>query len=186
MRFQDPEATNFEVERFLKELDFDGLGVKGEYEGSGNLRTYSPSSRVEKRVKYFTDEDRQNQLLVFDHRDRTWKQRHQDDSETRYSTISPYGGNRDPRNAYAVDADFNLYTHPYTEPGEGEGHIHHSSFMRGERILCAGMIVVINGELRHIDNDSGHYKPRTDNLLNLLTGLLTEYRINLRDVTTKD
>ena len=58
--------------------------------------------------------------------------------------------------------------------------------MRGERILCAGMIVVINGELRHIDNDSGHYKPRTDNLLNLLTGLLTEYRINLRDVTTKD
>jgi len=48
VRFQDPEATNFEVERFLKELDFDGLGVKGEYEGSGNLRTYSPSSRVEK------------------------------------------------------------------------------------------------------------------------------------------
>ena len=58
--------------------------------------------------------------------------------------------------------------------------------MRGERILCAGMIVVINGELRHIDNDSGHYKPRTDNLLNLLTGLLTEHRVNLRGVTTKD
>ena len=186
VRFHDPEATNFEVERFLKELDFDTPGVKSEYEGSGDLRTYSPSSTIEKRVKYFTDEDRQDHLLVFDHADRLWKQRSPDGSETRYSTISPYGGNRDPRNAYVVDADFNLYTHPYTEPGVGEGHIHHSSFMRGERILCAGMIVVINGELRHIDNDSGHYKPRTDNLLNLLTGLLTEHRINLRGVTTKD
>ncbi|HCK76668.1 MAG TPA: hypothetical protein DHW07_05940 [Gammaproteobacteria bacterium] len=187
VRFNHPEATNFEVERFLKELDFDAEGVKGEYEGSGNLRTYHPNQMIgEKRVKYFTDEDRQNHLLVFDHADRLWKQRNPDGSETRYSTISPYGGNRDPRNAYAVDADFNLYTHPYTEPGEGEGHIHHSSFLRGERILCAGMIVVINGELRHIDNDSGHYKPHTDNLLNLLTGLLTEHRMNLRSVTTKD
>lgn len=45
-----------------------------------------------------------------------------------------------------------------------EGGFHHSSFMSGGRVRCAGMIRFENGKATEISNNSGHYKPPLDNL----------------------
>lgn len=39
------------------------------------------------------------------------------------------------------------------------GAFHHSSFVAGGEVLCAGEIVIVNGVVRMIDNNSGHYLP---------------------------
>jgi len=41
---------------------------------------------------------------------------------------------------------------------------HHSSFVAGAAVRCAGMISVINGKVEMISNNSGHYRPSKDNL----------------------
>ncbi len=41
---------------------------------------------------------------------------------------------------------------------------HHSSFVAGTAVRCAGMISVINGKVEMISNNSGHYRPSKDNL----------------------
>jgi len=43
-------------------------------------------------------------------------------------------------------------------------HLHHSSFVAGDAVSCAGMIRVINGKVDMISNNSGHYKPSVENL----------------------
>lgn len=49
---------------------------------------------------------------------------------------------------------------------------HHSSFTGGDIIRCAGMIGGVNGKIIYIDNDSGHYRPGTENLQRLVKHLL--------------
>ena len=39
------------------------------------------------------------------------------------------------------------------------GHIHHSSLAAGRPVAAAGELVIINGELISISNESGHYRP---------------------------
>jgi hypothetical protein len=41
---------------------------------------------------------------------------------------------------------------------------HHSSFVAGDAVRCAGMISVINGKVKMISNNSGHYRPPKGNL----------------------
>jgi hypothetical protein len=49
------------------------------------------------------------------------------------------------------------------------GHMfHHSSFVSGKKVRCAGMIRVTNGKVTKVDNDSGHYKPETRHLKNFV------------------
>jgi hypothetical protein len=42
---------------------------------------------------------------------------------------------------------------------------HHSCFLAGQSVMCAGMIAALNGRLIHISNDSGHYGPSIPELL---------------------
>jgi hypothetical protein len=42
---------------------------------------------------------------------------------------------------------------------------HHSSFVSGQRVRCAGMIIIENGWVTGLSNNSGHYKPRKQHLL---------------------
>ncbi len=39
------------------------------------------------------------------------------------------------------------------------GMLNHSSFVAGREVICAGNIYFWKGQLIHIDNNSGHYKP---------------------------
>jgi hypothetical protein len=44
---------------------------------------------------------------------------------------------------------------------------HHSSFLSGRRVRCAGMIVIDNGKVVGLSNNSGHYRPGKEHLLKL-------------------
>jgi hypothetical protein len=51
----------------------------------------------------------------------------------------------------------------------------HSSFCAGRDVICAGMIFFWKGQLIHIDNNSGHYKPTRDSLRHAVKFLVDEY-----------
>ena len=44
------------------------------------------------------------------------------------------------------------------------GKFHHSSLVSGKKVKCAGMINVLGGKVKLVDNDSGHYKPEARHL----------------------
>jgi hypothetical protein len=44
------------------------------------------------------------------------------------------------------------------------GELHHSSFVGGHAVRCAGMIRVAGGKVDMISSNSGHYRPSEDNL----------------------
>jgi hypothetical protein len=44
------------------------------------------------------------------------------------------------------------------------GQFHHSSLVSGKKVKCAGMINVLGGKVKSVDNDSGHYKPESRHL----------------------
>ena len=169
----------------LRSLDLNDLAVASEVRGNAaGEHRYQPSPmQPEKVVQYFDDVERLRHLLVFDSQRRLWckKQQHRDGSqrEVPYSTSHLSG------DSYAVDVDLNIYSRPYQHEGDDLA-IHHSSYLAGKAVLCAGMIIIDDGKLLHIDNESGHYKPSTSNLLNLLAALRLEHQIPLANVTTKD
>jgi hypothetical protein len=52
---------------------------------------------------------------------------------------------------------------------EHRGNVfHHSSFLSGQRVRCAGMIKIDNGRVSAISNNSGHYKPRQQQMVNMV------------------
>jgi hypothetical protein len=48
---------------------------------------------------------------------------------------------------------------------------HHSSFVSGRAVRCAGMICIENGEVTALSNNSGHYKPRKEHVRNFVNFL---------------
>lgn len=68
--------------------------------------------------------------------------------------------------AFAWDAKKILYICEHVEGG-----FHHSSFMAGGHVRCAGMIKIDNGLVKEISNNSGHYKPPVENLKSLVKHL---------------
>jgi hypothetical protein len=52
-----------------------------------------------------------------------------------------------------------------------ENKLHHSSFVSGDSVRCAGMIKVEQGKVSYVSNNSGHYKPSNDNLRQFCTWL---------------
>jgi len=51
------------------------------------------------------------------------------------------------------------------------GQFHHSSFVSGKKVKCAGMIRVVGGKVTKVDNFSGHYQPQTRHLRNFVNFL---------------
>lgn len=59
---------------------------------------------------------------------------------------------------YVIDAERNMFAAP-----KQKGSFHHSSFLSGEPVICAGRIALNNkGEILWISNESGHYTPTQD------------------------
>jgi hypothetical protein len=86
-----------------------------------------------------------------------------DKNHGRPGTVQHQAG---PKNAYVWGKDKALYA-----AGHRTGKLHHSSFLAGDAVRCAGMIGVANGKVTWIDNDSGHYQPGTRHLHNLVSYL---------------
>ncbi len=47
----------------------------------------------------------------------------------------------------------------------------HSSYLGGDTVMCTGSMKIINGEITGIKNDSGHYRPTLDHIVNVLETL---------------
>jgi hypothetical protein len=87
------------------------------------------------------------------------------DPATPFKTSGPF--------AYAIDRYGNMYA-----KRNRDGLFHHSSFCRGQEVICAGCLMVSDGVLRHIDNASGHYCPSRANLHNAVQ-LLHVYGLDI-------
>lgn len=55
--------------------------------------------------------------------------------------------------------------------------MHHSSFLSGADVMCAGTLEVIEGKLIYISNNSGHYKPNIDDLQAVCNAILIDYAL---------
>lgn len=83
---------------------------------------------------------------------------------------------------YVVSRDGKIYA---VNP-DALDNIHHSSFLKGRRVLCAGGMKVMNGKIKLITNDSGHYKPTNKQLVDFLRLLKDEYKVDLTDIKVID
>lgn len=68
---------------------------------------------------------------------------------------------------WVMDTKGNLYVSTRQYPGK----FNHSSFLAGGEVLCAGEIVINNGKITHINNQSGHYGPPREDLLKAINML---------------
>lgn len=85
---------------------------------------------------------------------------------------------------FAADVDGTVYTNnpAFTLYSD----MHHSSFLKGRPVMCAGTLRVSNGQITEITLLSGHYKPNKKELLNFLNHLSTQCHVDLSKVTVID
>ncbi len=84
---------------------------------------------------------------------------------------------------YAVSQDGSIYV---AREKEFQELFHHSSFLSGKPVLCAGTINIKDGEIIGITNDSGHYRPKSRHLVNFLKLLQNSYDIDLSKIKVRD
>ncbi len=70
---------------------------------------------------------------------------------------------------FVMKSDGSIYTSPPIK--KKPGAMNHSSLAEGKPIACAGNIKIQNGKLIYIDNDSGHYAPKPEFLVQVLEEL---------------
>lgn len=109
---------------------------------------------------------------------------HRGGSDFPYSTSreTDVHGNRI-RDLFAMDEMQYIYVRA---PAAMAGTLHHSSFLSGKGVICAGEIILDNGTLSYISNESGHYRPKTEDLLNCVDILDTKYEVDLARVRVAD
>lgn len=64
------------------------------------------------------------------------------------------------RAIFVMDKDGNVFASNYQEVGR----FHHSSFLGGDDVACAGELQVSNGNILAISRKSGHYRPDPEHL----------------------
>jgi hypothetical protein len=75
---------------------------------------------------------------------------------------------------YVMDHYGALYTDTSPAIVARSRTFNHSSIVSGNDVICAGNATIVNGQLRLINNNSGHYKPAKENLTNCLVVLQRE------------
>ena len=75
------------------------------------------------------------------------------------STLPPSGKGPPNAAAFVWDSDCHLYLHAH-----GHDEFIHASAKQGRKIRCSGMMVVANGVVTYISNQSGHYAPTALNI----------------------
>ncbi|MBD1580860.1 eCIS core domain-containing protein [Pseudoalteromonas sp. S16_S37] len=81
---------------------------------------------------------------------------------------------------YTMDKRGRIYAGTFTDGP----YFVHSSLVGFSDVLSAGFIVVKDGKVTKIKNDSGHYHPRAQEMVNMLLRLQL-YGVNLADVTVE-
>jgi len=65
---------------------------------------------------------------------------------------------------FAMGLNRNIYATKHWNHPAAKGSFYHSSYLAGREVLCTGCITVVDGTLTYINNDSGHYQPRPQQL----------------------
>lgn len=71
---------------------------------------------------------------------------------------------------FALSMDRELFM-AHHRGGFSKGNFFHSSYLGGNAVLCSGTIHIEYGLVKGIANDSGHYQPSHDHLLNVVQTL---------------
>lgn len=69
-------------------------------------------------------------------------------------------------------------------PGSG-GNFYHSSYLGGDPVLCAGTILIEQGLIKAVCNDSGHYQPDEANFMSFLQTLMM-HGVNVQGIEIYD
>ena len=69
---------------------------------------------------------------------------------------------------FAMSMDREIYMAPHRFGYPGQQHFFHSSYLAGATVMCTGSLRVRAGHVFEISNDSGHYRPTLDHVLNVL------------------
>jgi hypothetical protein len=86
-----------------------------------------------------------------------------DNNNQLVNTINPKESGRYATSSlYVIDRDFNFYV--FGNKFSDGFSIHHSSILSGRPVICAGYLTIIQGKLKSLSNESGHYQP-TDSAL---------------------
>jgi hypothetical protein len=132
-------------------------------------------------LEYLSKTDRKQYKVLPWAADGLWRQ---GASITPYQTTTQTDtSNNRIKDMYAMDRNELLYVH--TAPTV-KGTFHHSSFLSGKAVICAGEIAIDNGVITHIDNCSGHYLPVTQHLIDCVRVLERKYGVNLQNITVMD
>lgn len=84
---------------------------------------------------------------------------------------------------YAMDLTERLFV--LRGAAMNEGQWNHSSALAGQPVICAGELAANNGQLKFINNSSGHYKPDTESLANCLR-VMSQAGVNLSQTVIFD
>ncbi len=79
---------------------------------------------------------------------------------------------------YVMDQEGNFYIAFESKKNE----FHHSSFLAGQAVACAGEMVIYQGQLLLINNQSGHYRPPPAALDQALDALQKYHAVDLSAV----
>jgi hypothetical protein len=91
-------------------------------------------------------------------------------------TESDFGG-------FVMGMSREIYMNQHVTRGSGQhASFYHSSYFAGKGVLCAGTIKITNGRVVAISNGSGHYAPRTSELVTLINTLFM-HGVAMRGVT---
>lgn len=86
----------------------------------------------------------------------------------------------DGRVHYAMDARGRLYVGYIKKNEQNRKDFYHSSLTGGQTVFSAGTMKIVQGKIKEITNDSGHYTPDAKHLANAL------YLLQLRGVPLED
>ncbi len=67
---------------------------------------------------------------------------------------------------FVMDKEGNIYASP------DKMYLHHSSYLRGQSVACAGHLFLIDGVLSTVMNSSGHYAPPAKSLVSVAEELM--------------
>lgn len=76
---------------------------------------------------------------------------------------------------FVMDKEGNIYASP------DKMYLHHSSFLRGQKVACAGHLFLSEGTLHSVMNSSGHYVPPARSLVSVAEELL-DRGVDIRDM----
>lgn len=85
---------------------------------------------------------------------------------------------------FSMGLNRNIYARKHSNYAAAKGSFYHSCYLEGREVLCTGCITVVDGQLKYINNWSGHYQPSRQQL-SLAVQALRAQGIDISNVTVE-